>query len=98
MKKILLTPQCVHGVVSNEAPNKKYFKIAFVLNYWSFSEILPELNPRSTGERDFFLTTVICYIFFCIILLCIITKHYLIMHHQISLNFCSQFITVILFH
>lgn len=54
MKKILLTPQCVHGGVSNEVPNKKYFKIAFVLNYWSFSEIISELNPRLTEERDFF--------------------------------------------
>lgn len=33
MKKIFRTPQCVHGVVSNEAPNKKYFKIAFVSNF-----------------------------------------------------------------
>lgn len=63
MKKILLTLQCVHGVVSNKASNKKYFKIAFVLNYWSFSEILSELNPRLTEEWDFFLPTVICYIF-----------------------------------
>lgn len=53
----------MHGGVSNEVPNKKYFKIAFVLNDSSFSEILSELNPRLTEERDFFLPTVICYIF-----------------------------------